>query len=199
MKYSDVIPSRGANNFSMKSNYVTASRVTRIFAMKSNYVISSSSDKDLCYEVQHTDNFERGMYLLQVKHLNDCLKLHENNVYQRVTKIILTIIISEMNGVQISEHKRYFKFLQLTHSIRDFLVYTLWSYPARLQPPCCADMTISFSTRSHLCISLDFTLEFYLLTALCLAENSQTWEASHSFSIRSTAYFRHISFSFSVK
>lgn len=60
-------------------------------------------------------------------------------------------------------------------------------------------MTTSFSTRSPSCISLDFTLEFYLITTLCLAENSRTWTTYHSSSIRCSAYFNHISFSSSLK
>lgn len=61
-----------------------------------------------------------------------------------------------------------------------------------------ASITTSFKTRAPSCISLGLTLELYLLSALCMETNSQTWVNSLNSSIRSVAHFKPISLASSL-
>lgn len=113
--------------------------------------------------------------------------------FTRKLQIILTILISEIESVSSPSYKWSFKFLQLVRYVRKFLVYVICLSQIGCNFPYYTCTTTSFSTRSPSCISLDFTLELYLLATLCLEANSQTWVGSRSSPIRSATYFNPLS------
>lgn len=63
----------------------------------------------------------------------------------------------------------------------------------------CASMITSFINRFPSFFSFIFTLELYLLVALCFVATSQIWMASCSLSISSVSHFKPISFASSFK
>lgn len=64
--------------------------------------------------------------------------------------------------------------------------------------PCCLGRTTSFKTKLPSCISLGLNLELYIMEALCLAANSQTWAISFNSSIRYAVHFKPTLFSSSL-